>query len=58
MSGNIVLEGFGNVSSAMYDGSTIRPVFLTANKDGSVGAINSFFSQQTRVLRVQLLRGI
>lgn len=49
LSGNIRLKDFGNVSSAMFDGNTLTPVFLTANKDGSTGAVNSFFTQQNIV---------
>lgn len=49
LSGNIIVQDFGSVSSAMFDGESITPVFLTANKDGTSGAINSFFTQQKLV---------
>lgn len=54
--GNIGLGGRGNVSSVMFDGNTLEPVFLTGNKDGSTGTINSFFSQEKRAYRDSILK--
>lgn len=56
LSGNIGLSGQGNISSAMFDGNKVQPIFLTANKDGSVGAINSFFSQEKHVYHDSILK--
>lgn len=48
ISGNIMLQNFGNASSVFFDGSSFQPAFLTTKADGSSGSVNSFFSQEVR----------
>lgn len=47
VSGNIVLQDFGNASTVMFDGSSWQPLFITTSSSGS-GSINSVFSQNEK----------
>lgn len=48
VSGNIILDNFGNASSVFFDGSSWQPAFITTKADGTTGSVNSFFSQQSK----------
>lgn len=48
VSGNLVLQDFGNASSVFFDGSSWQPAFITTKEDGTSGNINSFFSQSSK----------
>lgn len=47
VSGNIVLQDFGNASSVFFDGSSWQPAFITTTSNGESGSVNSFFSQSS-----------
>jgi hypothetical protein len=48
VSGNLVLQDFGNASSVFFDGSSWQPAFITTKADGTSGSVNSFFSQSSK----------
>lgn len=48
ISGNIILDNFGNASSVFFDGSSWQPAYITTLKTGGSGTVNSFFSQSSR----------
>lgn len=50
VSGNIVLDNFGNASSVFFDGNSWQPAFLTTKADGSSGSVNSFFTRNKNPL--------
>jgi hypothetical protein len=43
VNGQLELEGFGNVSSALFDGSTWYPTILSTTHTGNPGAIKQIF---------------
>ncbi|OTB08770.1 hypothetical protein M426DRAFT_161425 [Hypoxylon sp. CI-4A] len=45
MTGSIGIPGFGTASSAIFNGTTIRPYALTSSTDGTTGSIYRIFVQ-------------
>ncbi|KAL7629269.1 hypothetical protein AAE478_000789 [Parahypoxylon ruwenzoriense] len=45
MTGSIGIPGFGIASSAIFNGTTLRPYALTSNIDGATGSISRIFVQ-------------
>ncbi|KAI1808348.1 cortical protein marker for cell polarity-domain-containing protein [Daldinia bambusicola] len=46
MTGSIAIPGFGTASSAIFNGTEIRPYALTSNVDGTTGSISRVFVQR------------
>ncbi|KAI1482773.1 cortical protein marker for cell polarity-domain-containing protein [Daldinia eschscholtzii] len=46
MTGSIAIPGFGTASSAIFNGTVIRPYALTSNIDGTTGSISRIFVQK------------
>lgn len=47
VTGSLVLQQFGTVSAALFDGVNWQPLYLTSNGVGQSGTINAVFSQST-----------
>jgi hypothetical protein len=45
VTGQLVLPNFGNVSAALYNGTTFTPFLLTSSADGSPGSVAGVFVQ-------------
>ncbi|KAF2723229.1 cellular morphogenesis protein [Polychaeton citri CBS 116435] len=43
LTGNINVEGFGNASAVLYNGTTFQPYILTNTQDGSQGTLSRLF---------------
>ncbi|KAI1143504.1 cortical protein marker for cell polarity-domain-containing protein [Hypoxylon sp. FL0543] len=46
ITGSIGIPGFGTASSAIFNGTTIRPYALTSNADSTTGSISRIFVQK------------
>ncbi|KAI1383275.1 cortical protein marker for cell polarity-domain-containing protein [Hypoxylon trugodes] len=46
LTGSIAITGFGTASSAIFNGTTLRPYALTSNTDGTTGSISRIFVQK------------
>lgn len=50
VSGALVLPGTGNVSAALYNGTTFQPFILTASSSGGAGSISRMFVENPGAL--------
>lgn len=49
VSGQLDLPGFGSVSAALYNGTTLTPFVLSSTSDGQAGSISRMVTQNTYV---------